>query len=294
MMEQKKEYITDALSEVKDCFIEEAISYKKVHRSLNKKEWAALGAFAAVLVLSVTTYIQLPMRETDNSTSATTGMEAATAERAEAAERTEAEYEGIAKETSGWEGIVEEIGREEISMEESTVGETVVQDSVVGEGSTQEAAKTEQNADGQGNIEENGTGGSMSGSTIGDGETLVESSNLIGVSAAASEVTPTGMTLVLSQEGGDVTGTLLTGEEYWLEQEVNGEWVSLKRRYDVIKEVAYVIKPNSTTEWQVDWKDLYGVLDAGIYRLGKKIDDYREAGDFDSYEIYAEFGIIEE
>lgn len=237
MTEQKRVYIEDALSEVEDMFIEEAVSYenKKPHRGIGKKEFAAFGAFAAVLVVCVTTYMQLPTRESSESTAAMSGAEGA--------------------------------------MPESAIEEQFKEDSIREEGIIEEST--------------------MEADTSLD-EEAVGAQNPIGVTAKATDVTAAGMTLVLSQEGGHVSGTLLTGAAYWLEQYIDGEWVRLERRYEVIKELAYELEPDSTAVLQIDWEGMYGVLESGIYRLGKQIDDLREAGEFDSYEVYVEFSIIEE
>lgn len=242
MTEQKRVYIEDALSEVEDMFIEEAVSYenKKPHRGIGKKEFASLGAFAAVLVLCVTTYMQLPTRESSESTAALSGAEGAMSE-----------------------GAIEEHFKEDSIREEGIIEEGIIEEST------------------------------MEADTSLD-EEAVGAQNPIGITARATDVTSTGMRLLLIQEGGAVTGTLQTGEYYWLEQEVNGEWVRLQQRYDVIKELAYELESDSTAMLQIDWEGMYGVLESGTYRLGKQIDDLREAGDFDSYEVYAEFAIIEE
>ena len=113
----------------------------------------------------------------------------------------------------------------------------------------------------------------------------------LGVALTAEDVTATGMTLVCTQTGGEVTGELNTGDWYRVESMdgkepdyiIDGEvgWDS----------IAYFVPMESTVEWTVDWTWLYGELPSGDYRFCKEFMDFRGAGDFDRTLAYAEFTI---
>ena len=120
--------------------------------------------------------------------------------------------------------------------------------------------------------------------------------NPIGLSLKVTEVTPTGCKLIFSQKDGDVTGELETGQWYELQvRNSDGEWIDnsagdTERGWE---DIAYLIKSNKTTEMTVDWEQDYGRLKGGHqYRIVKKIMDFRGAGDYDEYEICAEFYVI--
>ena len=56
-------------------------------------------------------------------------------------------------------------------------------------------------------------------------------------------------------------------------------------------EEAWIIPMNDICEWDVDWEWLYGAVPSGKYRIGKSIDDFRNTGDYDTKNYYAEFEI---
>ncbi len=124
-------------------------------------------------------------------------------------------------------------------------------------------------------------------------EENVDNESEWGVTLSAKDVTPVGLTIVCTQEGGEPTGELDTGSYYVIQKYENGEWTDvewLPQEYDVAWTAeAWVIPMNDTVEWEVEWKWLYGELPAGKYRIGKEIMDFRGAGDFDQELHYAEF-----
>ncbi|HHV11403.1 MAG TPA: hypothetical protein GXX75_14125 [Clostridiales bacterium] len=119
--------------------------------------------------------------------------------------------------------------------------------------------------------------------------------DLLGIQLSAADVTPTGLTLICDQSGGQATGELFTGSRYWLEKKINGGWASVEMVQDNIgwDDMALTIKMNGSTTWDIDWNWIYGVLPAGSYRIGKEIFDFRETGDYDTYAYYAEFEITD-
>ena len=118
--------------------------------------------------------------------------------------------------------------------------------------------------------------------------------NPIGVSMIATEVTPTGCILKFLQTDGEVTGELQTGR--WFEIQVknaNGEWIDNSSGDIEIswEDIAYEINKDGITEFSLEWESIYGYLSDGHYRIAKKIMDYRSPGDYDEYDVYAEFDI---
>ncbi|SFQ22733.1 Signal transducer regulating beta-lactamase production, contains metallopeptidase domain [Butyrivibrio proteoclasticus] len=117
-----------------------------------------------------------------------------------------------------------------------------------------------------------------------------EVDNPIGLQMYVKDVTPTGCTLVFSQTGGDVTGELQTGAFYEI-QIKNEEWIN--KSYAIVEwiDIAYKINKEGITELPLEWESIYGSLQDGHYRIHKTITDFRGAGDYDEYDVYAEFDI---
>ena len=96
-----------------------------------------------------------------------------------------------------------------------------------------------------------------------------------GLTMAAENVSPEGMTLRLSRYGELPSVEITTGAEFWLEQwdevlfcaeplpafQENVNWEA----------IGIVIPANKTTEMEINWEAVYGILESGSYRLGKQI-----------------------
>lgn len=118
-----------------------------------------------------------------------------------------------------------------------------------------------------------------------------------GITLTAENVTPSGLTLVCEQSGGENVAQLETGSSFVVQKMKKSKW----------KDVDYIIKKDevgwtmearilpkeSTGKLEVDWEWLYGKLSAGEYRIGKEFMNFRGTGDFDKQVIYAEFTIKE-
>lgn len=118
--------------------------------------------------------------------------------------------------------------------------------------------------------------------------------NQIGVSMSVSEVTPTGCIIKVLQADGNVTGDLQTGQWYELQvKNGDGDWIDATVRATLRgwEDIAYMVKKDGVTELALNWEQDYGYLQDGHYRLAKKVMDYRSPGDYDEYEVYAEFDI---
>lgn len=119
--------------------------------------------------------------------------------------------------------------------------------------------------------------------------------NAWGIQLTADKVTPTGLTLVCSQSGGNSAGKLNTGSYYILEVLEDNQWKAveiLPQKHDVAwTQEAWIIPMDDSTEWEVDWEWLYGQLPPGNYRIGKEIMNFRGTGDYDTRFCYAFFAI---
>lgn len=116
-----------------------------------------------------------------------------------------------------------------------------------------------------------------------------------GITLSVKDVTPTGMTLVCSQSGGEITGDLECGSDYSLLVNSNGVWNAVPY---LVNEVAwtseaYCIPMNDSIEFELKWERLYGELPAGTYRVVKGFMDFRGTGDYDTETYHTEFEITE-
>lgn len=103
------------------------------------------------------------------------------------------------------------------------------------------------------------------------------------------------MTLVCNQLGGEPTGDLQTSTYYFVEKQMNEEWVTvemLPSEYEIGWDaVAWIIPMDETIEWEVNWEWLYGELPDGKYRVGKEIMDFRGTRDYNTKIYYANFEV---
>jgi hypothetical protein len=116
-----------------------------------------------------------------------------------------------------------------------------------------------------------------------------------GIQLKATEITPTGMTLVCKQSGGEPTGELQTGSYLILEESINEQWLPVEMTPSEHERAwtceAWIIPMNDTVEWKTDWEWVYGELPDGNYRIGKEIMDSRSAGNYDKKMYYASFKV---
>lgn len=120
----------------------------------------------------------------------------------------------------------------------------------------------------------------------------IDSPDEWGLTLSVSSVTPTSATLIFKQSGGNPTGELMTGSHYRLEDE-NGELPYIVEGDVAWTAEAYRIQKDGEIQMQANWEWLYGTLEPGTYRIYKGVMDWREAGDSDSKEYFAEFTIGE-
>lgn len=115
-----------------------------------------------------------------------------------------------------------------------------------------------------------------------------------GITLHADDVSPKGMTLKIAQFGGNPSGSLEYGADYVLETAENDEW----RPVETITGepinwvlIGYSLKMNDITERKIDWRNTYGKLNPGYYRLKKEFMDFRAPGDFDKETYMVHFTI---
>lgn len=116
-----------------------------------------------------------------------------------------------------------------------------------------------------------------------------------GIQLTATNVTPTGMTLVCKQSGGEPTGELSTGSYLVLEESINEQWLPVEMTPSEYERAwtdeGWLIPMNDTVQWAFSWEWIYGELPEGNYRIGKEIFDFRSAGNYDKKIYYANFEV---
>lgn len=119
-----------------------------------------------------------------------------------------------------------------------------------------------------------------------------------GLTLSVKNVTSTGLTLIVTQEGGNPTGELNTGEPYRLIALVDGTWKTVEelplpegvdgRGWNSI---GYFLPKGETREFDINWEWIFGELPSGTYRLIKEFMDFRETANYDTFEYWVEFEI---
>jgi hypothetical protein len=119
-----------------------------------------------------------------------------------------------------------------------------------------------------------------------------------GLTLSAKNVTSTGLTLVVTQSGGNPSGELMTGEPYRLITLVDDTWkvveeLPLPDGVDGrgFNSIGYLIQKGETKEFDINWDWIFGELPKGTYRLIKEFIDIRETANYDPFEYWVEFVI---
>lgn len=114
----------------------------------------------------------------------------------------------------------------------------------------------------------------------------------VSMSVLDETVSPTGLTVEFEN---DSDQQVIYGEDFLLETNVEDSWyqvpVIIEDEYG-FDAIGYELSPGETDSLEIDWEWLYGSLESGEYRIMKEVLDFRGAGDFDEYQLTAEF-IIE-
>lgn len=119
-----------------------------------------------------------------------------------------------------------------------------------------------------------------------------------GLTLSVKNVTSTGLTLVVTQSGGNPTGDIMTGEPYRLIALVGGTWkaveeLPLPEGVDGrgFNSIGYWIQKGETREFDINWEWIFGELPEGRYRLIKEFMDFRRTADYDTFEYWVEFNV---
>lgn len=92
-----------------------------------------------------------------------------------------------------------------------------------------------------------------------------------GLTLTAKDVTPTGCTIVFTRSG-ENTGELGTGSPFVIERYKNGKWTEVELINDIDWTDEGWIIGDTSAEFKEKWKNIYGELSAGKYRIGKDVD----------------------
>ena len=101
-----------------------------------------------------------------------------------------------------------------------------------------------------------------------NGNSLFGDENPLGLTGTLENLTPSGATLVIHQDG-TLWDEIITGSDWMLEQKVDGEWVSIMPESMVWTTVAYLLDPGCSWPCPLNWGQLVGELGPGEYRVGK-------------------------
>lgn len=114
-----------------------------------------------------------------------------------------------------------------------------------------------------------------------------------GLSLSVDNITASGLTLICTQSGGELTGELQTGSEYKLLVLKDGIWSDMPTVIDQYAwtAVAYPIAKGESREFDIEWEWLYGELPSGTYRLTKTFMDFRDSGNYDNFTYWTEFDV---
>ncbi len=116
-----------------------------------------------------------------------------------------------------------------------------------------------------------------------------------GITISAENITPSGVTIVVSQAGGNPTGELQFGSDYTLQVWKNDTWENVPYIIDEDSVAwtaeAYMLPMNGSNKQEIQWDAFYGELPAGRYLLTKSFQDFRGSGDYDTAHFSVEFAI---
>lgn len=114
-----------------------------------------------------------------------------------------------------------------------------------------------------------------------------------GITLKAENVTPNGAAITMTQEGGYLPNRLFYGSYYRIQRyDAQDGWISLKSRPGIAwTTVAYSVPLDDSVTWNVNWSDIYGILEPGVYRFCKSVSEHLAPGDNVDAAFYAEFSI---
>ena len=92
------------------------------------------------------------------------------------------------------------------------------------------------------------------------------------VSVDISDISLTGATITIKDTN---EKPYIYGEWYRIEKEENGKWKELEVKDDKIgfNDMGYEVNKDGIVKFTMDWKDLYGELSLGSYRVIKQVNN---------------------
>lgn len=102
-----------------------------------------------------------------------------------------------------------------------------------------------------------------------NGNSLFGDGNPLGLAGRLENVTPSGATLIVEQDG-TLWNRIITGSMWMLEKQVDGEWVSVMPESTVWTTIAYLMEPGTSSNFHLNWSQIVGALEPGQYRAGKR------------------------
>lgn len=122
---------------------------------------------------------------------------------------------------------------------------------------------------------------------IGNVSTIELAEKGVSLSIKENTLSKTGATLILKNNS-DVD--VEYGNPYKIEIKKDGKWHKINVELNFTLP-AFELKSKETKELELNWKNGYGKLAPGDYRIIKSIDIQKEDGTFDTFYVSAEFTI---
>ena len=101
-----------------------------------------------------------------------------------------------------------------------------------------------------------------------NGNSLFSEGNPLGLTGRLENVTPSGATLIIEQDG-TLWDEIITGSVWMLEKQVDGEWVSVMPEFTAWTTIAYLMEPGTSSSFHLNWSQIVGELGPGRYRVSK-------------------------
>ena len=101
-----------------------------------------------------------------------------------------------------------------------------------------------------------------------NGTSLMGAPSALGLTLRLENITPGGATLICTQDG-TPWDQIITGAPWNLERLENGQWISLMPESTAWTTVAYGLKANTETRFNLNWSQITGSLEPGHYRVSK-------------------------
>ena len=95
----------------------------------------------------------------------------------------------------------------------------------------------------------------------------------LGIKLHLEDITPSGATLVCTQDG-TLWNEIITGAPWFIQKYEDGDWVDLMPESTVWTAEAYGIPIGGSSAFQLNWGSMVGSLESGQYRIGKRFTGY--------------------